>query len=191
MEIGADLGTSYNIAPRQSVAVVLDKGKRMLLSMQWGLIPHWAKEEKIANKLINARAESIAEKPSFRDSFRRRRCLIVADGFYEWRTEGGAKKPFFIGMKDGKPFGMAGLYDYWVTPEGETISTCTIITIRANELLRPIHERMPVIIAEVDYDLWLNPAVNDVRTLKELLKPYDARAMKAILVSSAVDVPNA
>jgi putative SOS response-associated peptidase YedK len=187
VSVEAELGPAFNISPRQPVAVIVEDGKRKIVSLQWGLIPHWAKDEKIANKLINARAETIAEKPSFRNSFKKFRCLIIADGFYEWQGAGLKKRPFFIFMKDGKPFGMAGLYDRWIDPHGKTVVTCTIVTTDANEFMKPIHHRMPVIIAPADYDQWLNPSFNDIVKLGRLLKPCNPELLAAYEVSVAVN----
>jgi putative SOS response-associated peptidase YedK len=184
-----EMEPGFNIAPRQPVAVIMEEGKRKIVPMQWGLIPHWAKNDKIANKLINARAETIAEKPSFRNSFKKFRCLIIADGFYEWQGAGLKKKPFFIRMKDEKPFGMAGLFDRWKDPKGKTIMTCTIVTTEANDLMKPIHHRMPVIVDPADYDLWLSPTVNDTKELGRLLKPCDPTLLEAYEVGLAVNFP--
>lgn len=187
--IESDIKASFNITPRQPVAVVMEKGQRKIVTMKWGLVPHWAKDESIANKLINARSETVTEKPSFRDSFKKRRCLIIADGFYEWQGSGMAKKPFYINMNDDKPFGMAGLYDIWTNPAGEKITTCTIITTEANDLMKPIHHRMPVILSEKDYDVWLNTEKTEENSLKSLMKPYDAEKMKAHEVGVLVNNP--
>jgi len=179
--------TNYNVTPRQPVAVIMEDGKRKIVEMSWGLIPHWAKDASIANKLINARSETVAEKPSFRDSFKSRRCLIIADGFYEWQTKDGAKKPFFIFMKDKKPFGMAGLYDHWKDQGGKVITTCTIITTEANEFMKALHHRMPVIINPKDYDQWLDPAEKDASKINALMKPREPGDMDAYEVSTVVN----
>src|SRR5437868_9059552 len=160
-EVASDLKASYNIAPTNQVAVIVSDGKKRLIQVRWGLVPSWAKDLAIGNKLINARAETITEKASFRNAFKKRRCLVVADGFYEWQKIGDGKRPVYIRLKSGKPFGMAGLYEVWRSPEGEELMTCAIITKEANELMRPIHERMPVIIAKDNEDLWLDPQVQD------------------------------
>jgi putative SOS response-associated peptidase YedK len=188
-EIESDVQPSYNIAPRQPVAVIMEEGKRKIVTMKWGLIPHWAKDATIADRLINARSETVEEKPSFRDSFKKRRCLIIADGFYEWQGSGLSKKPFFIFMKDERPFGMAGLFDYWTNPEGEKAITCTIVTTEANEIMKPIHHRMPVILAPDDYDLWLNPAETEATKIKALMKPYNAELLMAREVGLLVNNP--
>lgn len=180
---------NYNVAPRQPIAVIMEDGKRKIVEMLWGLVPRWAKDASIANKLINARSETVAEKPSFRDSFKSRRCLIIADGFYEWQTKDGIKKPFYIYMKDKKPFGMAGLYDLWKDENGKEITTCTIITTEANEFMKSLHHRMPVIISPENYNHWLDPAERDTSKIGSLMKPWDSNEMDAyevgILVNSA------
>ena len=192
VEIG-DLPASYNIAPSQSVAAIwqlpdLDPQLRWL---RWGLIPAWAKDPKIGYKLINARAETVAEKPLFRAAFWQRRCLIPADGFYEWEHVEGSrqKQPYFIGLQDERPFAFAGLYERWNSPDGETIDTCTIVTTAANEVIAPIHDRMPVILATQEYAQWLDPGVGGIDRLPALLDPYPAAEMKIYPVSSLVNSP--
>jgi putative SOS response-associated peptidase YedK len=168
----------YNIAPTQDAPVLRQrrepKGERTLQMLRWGLIPSWAKDTKIAAKLINARAESIAEKPSFRSAFRRRRCLVPADGFYEWRAEGTRKQPYLIARRDREPFAFAGLWERWTPkePDADSASTdsFTIITADANALLKPLHVRMPVILAPADYGIWLDPEAAEADLLA-LLKP--------------------
>lgn len=187
--VEAGLKPNYNVAPRQPVAVIMEDGRRKIVEMQWGLVPHWAKDGSIANKLINARSETIAEKPSFREPFKSRRCLIIADGFYEWQAKDGAKKPWFVFMKDKRPFAMAGLYDRWRNNEGKVITTCTIITTEANEFMKPLHHRMPVIIGPRDYDLWLDPAEKDTAKISALMKPWGAGTMDAHEVSPVVNSP--
>jgi putative SOS response-associated peptidase YedK len=188
-EIDSDVHPSFNITPRQPIAVIMEKGKRKIVTMRWGLIPHWAKDETISNKLINARSETIAEKPSFRDSFKYRRCIIIADGFYEWQGTGSDKKPFFICMKDEQPFGMAGLFDYWTNPKGEKEITCTIVTTEANEVMAPIHHRMPVILSPNDYDQWLNPEETNTEKIKILMKPCDPELLATRQVGLLVNNP--
>lgn len=187
--VESDVQPSYNIAPRQPIAVVMEKGQRKIVTMKWGLVPHWAKDEAIANKLINARSETVTEKPSFRDSFKKRRCLIIADGFYEWQGSGMTKKPFFICMKDEAPFGMAGLYDVWTNAVGEKVTTCTIITTEANEIMKPIHHRMPVILDVKDYDVWLDMEKAADAALQRILKPCESGLLKAFEVSLSVNNP--
>ena len=185
----------YNIAPTQSVPVVRreENGNRELAMMRWGLIPSWAKDAALGAKMINARSETVAEKPSFRSAFKNRRCLIPADGFYEWRTEDGRKQPFRIGMKGGAPFAFAGLWERWTAKaasrgieEGQEVETFTIITTEANDRLRPIHHRMPVILPPEDHARWLDPA-NDSDNLLALLRPYPADPMAFYRVSTAVN----
>jgi putative SOS response-associated peptidase YedK len=185
----ADIPPSFNIIPRQPIAVIMEEGKRKIVSMQWGLIPHWAKEDKIANKLINARSETITEKPSFKNSFKKHRCLIIADGFYEWQGAGLSKRPFYFCRKDETPFGMAGLFDKWISPDGKIVTTCTIITTEANEIMKPIHHRMPVIIEPENYDIWLNPIETDTEKLRRFLEPCNPDNLKTFQVSLLVNSP--
>jgi putative SOS response-associated peptidase YedK len=176
----------FNIAPGQQVmAVILDGEKNRLGEFKWGLVPSWAKNEKIGYKMINARAETVAEKPAFRSSFKRQRCLIPADGFYEWKVIDGDKQPMRIQLKDEGIFSMAGLWETWVSPEGTIISSCTIITTTPNELMVDIHDRMPVILMPEDEKHWLDKDQNP-KDLKELLRPYSAESMRAYPVSKAV-----
>ncbi len=189
-ENGCDLGASYNIAPTQPIAVIQEaSGIRRLVTLRWGLIPSWAKDSAIGNKMINARAETLAQKPSFRQAFKKRRCLIVADGFYEWQKRGGAKIPLYIRLKSGEPFGFAGLYEYWTSPEGTSIGTCAIITTEANELMRPIHNRMPVILPKERHALWLDPTIEDDTLLLPLLQPLASDEMEAYEVSRIANSP--
>jgi putative SOS response-associated peptidase YedK len=146
--------------------------------MRWGLIPAWADDTSIGNRLINARAETVSTKPAFRQAFRYRRCLIPADGLYEWKKEGNKKKPVYIGRKDGEPFAFAGLWEEWER-EGEIIETFTIITTEPNELMAEYHDRMPVILDRKDYDLWLNPEVQDPKMLELLLRPCPSEELTA------------
>lgn len=187
-----DLEPQYNTAPTQMVGAVLyDKecDKRQFQQLRWGLIPSWAKDAGMGAKLINARAETVAEKPAFRAAFKRQRCLVVADGFYEWQQHEGKKQPFYFRLQDGQPFGFAGLWEQWKSPEGEKIASCTILTTIANELLQPIHHRMPVILQQQDYDLWLNPQVQTPEPLQQLLHPYPSETMTAHAVSTIVNNP--
>lgn len=183
----------YNIAPTQSVATILQTAKnRQFKMLHWGLIPSWAKDTKISSKLINARAETVAEKPSFRSAFRQRRCLILADGFYEWQQqENKQKQPFYFRMSDQSPFAFAGLWEHWNAQEtGETIESCTIITTESNDLMKSVHNRMPVILEPKNYDLWLDPEVKKSELLQPLLNPYPAEEMTAFAVSKAVNKPS-
>ena len=162
----------YNIAPTQQVLTVTNRESRQAEYMRWGLIPSWAKEPSIGNRMINARSETLAQKPSFRNALQRRRCLVLADGFYEWQNMGKAKRPMRVVLKSRKPFAFAGLWESWRSPEGDTVRSCTIVTTGANDLLRPIHERMPVILHKETEKYWLEQHLNDISTVKELLKPY-------------------
>ncbi len=184
-----ELAPRFNIAPSQAVAVVANQPERVLDLFQWGLIPAWAKDPKIGNKLINARAETLAEKPSFRTALKRRRCLVVADGFYEWKKESASKTPMYIQLKDGRPFAFAGLWEVWQPPEGGVVKTCTIITTEPNALLATIHNRMPAILRPQAYDAWLTPGELPTDKAMALLKPYDTAQMKATAVSSRVNSP--
>lgn len=185
----------YNIAPSQPVAAVriARDGVRELVPLRWGLIPHWAKEAKTDYSTINARAESVATKPAFRDAFRRRRCLIPADGFYEWQVRPGSKlkQPWYVTLRDGEPFAFAGLWERWEPRPGlagEAVESCTILVTDANELVRPIHDRMPVMLDPADYETWLRPT-HDLSALHALLKPYPAQAMTAWKISTRVNNP--
>jgi putative SOS response-associated peptidase YedK len=185
----AALKPRYNIAPTQPVAVIPNQEPRKLELFQWGLIPAWAKDPKIGNSLINARAETVAEKPAFRAAFKRRRCLILADGFFEWKKEGKAKTPMHIQMKGGQPFAFAGLWEVWSTPDGSTVPTCTILTTTANELVQSIHDRMPVILPPEAFGIWLTPGELAASEGLALLKPFAADAMTARAVSTLVNNP--
>jgi putative SOS response-associated peptidase YedK len=188
------LEARFNIAPSQPVPVVRmtpghEPPQRQLVLLHWGLIPSWADDPAIGNRLINARAETAADKPSFRTALRRRRCLVVADGFYEWQRIDRRRQPFWIGMRDDKPFGFAGLWESWEGPDHSAIESCTILTTEANDLVRPIHDRMPVIVEEADYSRWLDPAVDRPEPLRPLLRPYPSGPMTAYPVSSQVNNP--
>jgi len=180
---------SYNIAPSQDILLVVNDGKRLLVKSRWGFVPSWSKELSAGYKMINARAESVADKPSFRQAFQNQRCLVVADGFYEWKKEGTTKRPFYIRLKSGKPMGFAGLYNVWKSPEGEQICTSTIITTDANELLHPLHGRMPVITPPGAYDIWLDPMIHDKALLQAVLKPYASEALDTYEVTPKVNSP--
>ena len=186
-----ELSSRYNIAPSQAIAVVRylqGKKNRQLDSLRWGLIPHWAKDMKIGYRMINARSETLAQKPSFRAAFKKRRCLIVADGFYEWKHAGRIKEPFYIQLENGTVFGFAGLWESWKSPDGNIVESCTVITTSANELIRKIHDRMPVILLPEDYDTWLQDSTPELR-LQQLLAPYPAEEMEMYRVSSEVSSP--
>ncbi len=178
-----------NIAPTQEVAAVRlgDDGARHFVSLRWGLIPSWAKDASFGAKTINARGETLAEKPAFCDAFRHRRCLIAADGFYEWKTEAGAKQPYRIARDDGAPFGFAGLWARWdKAPDGAPLETCSIVTTDANELLRAIHHRMPVILDPADFTAWLDPGTSPAEA-QALLRPCPPDRLVAYRVSRRVN----
>jgi len=179
----------FNIAPTQPVLAIPNDDKLTADFFIWGLIPMWAKDPDVGSRLINARGETLGEKPSFRGSYRHKRCLILADGFYEWKVPTGkkAKTPYYIHMIDRKPFAMAGLWDHWESPDGSTIKTCTIITTTPNELMEKIHDRMPVILHPRDYAKWLNSAPQTPEQLQPLIKPFPAEAMSAYPVSTLVN----
>jgi putative SOS response-associated peptidase YedK len=180
---------SYNIAPTQNIVIVKKDGTRILTHCRWGFLPSWAKDPGMAHRMINARAETVADKPAFRNAFRNQRCLVIADGFYEWKKE-KVKTPVYIRLKSKKPFGFAGLYSLWVSPEGEEICTCTIITTESNELVASIHDRMPAIISKDNYDTWLDPNEYDTKKLLPFLKPYASNKMELYTVSRKVNSPS-
>jgi len=179
----------YNIAPSQPVAVITNEQPDELTFHKWGLVPSWSKDISIGNKMINARGETIAEKPSFRSAFKRRRCLIPADGFFEWRQKGGGKEPLFIHMNDRKVFAMAGLWEVWNSPEGDELRTCTIITTTPNSLMEPIHNRMPVILHPDDYAVWLAQDEQPSGLLQALIRPFEPDDMTFYPVSTFVNRP--
>lgn len=189
---GAETGPRYNIAPSQPIAVVANTGENTLDFFQWGLIPSWAKDPKIAYKLINARAETAAEKPSFRAAFKRRRCLIFTDGFYEWYAVPGhdKKQPVYIHMKSGEPFAFAGLWEQWHSPNGDQLFTCTILTTSPNDVMKPYHNRMPVILDDGDFATWLVPSEMPREELQPLLVPYPyEKRLEVYPVSRDVNSP--
>jgi putative SOS response-associated peptidase YedK len=179
----------FNIAPSQPVPVVRLARGRELVWLRWGLIPAWAKDPAIGNRLINARAETVAEKPAFRAALRRRRCLVAADGFYEWQRTGKRKQPYFIRLRDDRPFAFAGLWESWEAPDSSQIESCTLLTTEPNELMRPIHDRMPVILPADGYRVWLDPAMEKPERLLPLFRPYPAEEMTAEPVSTFVNSP--
>ncbi len=184
------LDDRYNIAPTQPVAAVraTDEGRELAL-VRWGLIPSWSKDAKIGYKFINARSETVAEKPSFRSAFKQRRCLIPASGFYEWQKQGtGSKQPYFICPREGELFSFAGLWERWHDPEGEEVETCTILTTTANDLMKPIHDRMPVILDPSSEEQWLDPRAS-ADALRFLLVPYTSEGMEARPVGLWVNNP--
>ena len=181
---------SYNIVPTQMALTVTNGGGRHASYMRWGLIPSWAKSASVGSRMINARAETVAERPSFRTALRRRRCLVLADGFYEWQRTGSKSRPMRIMMASGEPFAFAGLWDAWRDPKGELVRSCTIITTAANDLLSPIHDRMPVILPREMEPLWLDHDVQDPADLGDILTPYPAGPMKVYEVSTLVNSPS-
>ena len=184
-----DFSPRDNIAHTQQLLAIRQRdGSSEAPFLHWGLVPSWADDPSIGNRMINARAESVADKPSFRSAFKRGRCLIVADGFYEWQKTGKAKQPFYIRLKQDHPFAFDGLAEHWHRGE-QTIDSCTIITTDANELMAPIHDRMPVILAPEDYDRWLDPQFQDKEKLLGLLRPFPADRLQAIPVSTLVNSP--
>jgi putative SOS response-associated peptidase YedK len=180
----------YNIAPTQDILGVFGSSDRREMTFyKWGLIPSWAKDASMGAKLINARSETVTEKPSFREAFKKRRCIIPADGFYEWQITGSKKQPFFFRMRDELPFGFAGLWERWQGKGGEVLNSCTILTTEANEALRPVHDRMPVILHPEDYELWLNADVRKLDLIKGMLQPYPAEEMVGYAVSTSINSP--
>lgn len=182
---------SYNIAPSQMVLAVINDGKANRMGyLKWGLIPPWAKDLSIGNRLINARAETLAEKPSFKNAFRKKRCLIIADSFYEWRRhEDKTKTPMRIKLKSDGLFALAGIWEQWKSPEGEAIFSCSVITTTPNQLMTDIHDRMPVILHPENEKTWLNPAITDTKFLQQFFVPYDEAQMEAYEVSPLVNSP--
>lgn len=181
----------FNIAPSQQVLAVREAGEegRSLSPVRWGLVPHWAKDMSMGSRMINARAETIHEKPAFRQAIRTRRCIIPASGFYEWRATASGKTPHYITMRDGSPMAFAGIWDVWKSPEGERVETCAILTTSPNSLMATIHDRMPVILHQGEFTLWLDRTIDDPQTLQRLYQPYPAELMQEWQVSTAVNSP--
>ncbi len=180
----------YNIAPSQPVVTIRQDARepvRRFSSMRWGLIPSWAKDPGMGYKTINARAETVATTASFREPFRSQRCLLPADGFYEWKREGKTKQPYCFEVGDGELFAFAGLWDRWTDPQGVPVETCTILTTAANCLLANIHDRMPVILGPDHHDLWLDPAFRNTSTLSEMLQPFESARMRKYAVGTRVN----
>lgn len=177
-DVSVHFSPSRNVSPGQHIpALVRLDNQNRLVTYLWGLIPFWAKDPSIGTKLINARSETIAQKPSFKNTFLQRRCLIPADGFYEWKMEGKKKIPYSFYMKSGAPFLFAGLYEKWTAPDKKSVETCTIITTQANSVVEPIHDRMPVIVPKESQAFWLEAQNNDVSKLQDILKPYPAEEL--------------
>jgi len=184
-----NLGPRYNIAPTQEVPIVRltrEGDGRELITARWGLVPYWADDLKIGNRLINARAETIERTPAFREAYQRRRCLVPADGFYEWRRAGKQKQPLLIRRRDQAPFAFAGLWERWRQPDGQILRSCTIVTCPPNALVAEVHDRMPVILAATDHARWLDPAAGEGRAL---LRPCPAEWLEAVAVSPRVNSP--
>jgi putative SOS response-associated peptidase YedK len=184
-----DWSPHYNIAPTQSVPVIRQNPKepvRELSLMRWGLIPSWAKDSSVAAQ-INARSETASVKPAFRDSLKSRRCLIPADGFYEWQRTGKAKQPYCFEVNDGELFAFAGIWDRWKDSNGTVLETCSLLTTTPNAVTAAVHDRMPAILDPDNYDLWLDPGMRDFRMVSEMLKPYDARQMRSYPVSTRIN----
>ena len=180
----------YNVAPTDGVAAVRirrESGAREPVLLQWGLVPNWAEDARIGARMINARAETLAAKPAFRDAFRLRRCLVLADGFFEWQLVDGRKQPHFVRMRDGTAFGFAGLWERWEDDRYGPIESCTIITTEPNELVRPLHNRMPAIVMPADHDHWLDPRIRSGQDLRPLLRPFPAALMESYPVSTLVN----
>lgn len=190
MTIDWTLPLEFNIAPTQMVTAVrvARDGRRELCQLRWGLVPHWADDPTDGNRMINARAESVATKPAYREAFQARRCLVVADGFYEWQKNGRRKQPYYIRLKDNRPFGFAGVWEWW-SKAGQRIESCSIITTQANELVASIHDRMPVIVPPEAYELWLSSETREIELLQSLLRPYRASEVVAHPVSARVNRP--
>jgi putative SOS response-associated peptidase YedK len=188
-EVTAEYRLSNNISPGQQIPAVIHDNKIRLVIFRWGLIPSWAKDPKIGHQCINAKAETVAEKPSFRSAFKKRRCLVVATGFYEWQVRGAHKQPMWIGLKNQRPFAFAGLWEHWTSAEGQPLETCTIITTEPNDLMAPIHNRMPVILSPTSYDQWLDPTFQQIALLNALLRPYPSKELTAYPVSTLVNNP--
>ena len=185
-----DWSPHYNVAPTQPVPVIRQSPKepvRELSLIRWGLIPSWAKDSSVAAKMINARAETASTLPAFRDAFKSRRCLIPADGFYEWKKTGTAKQPYCFEINEGELFAFAGLWDRWRDSNGNVLETFSILTTTPNAVTSPVHDRMPVILEPDGYDLWLDPGMRDVSAASECLKPYDALQMRCHPVSSRIN----
>lgn len=185
-----EISPRYNIAPTQEVVTILSSDAHPnphLAFLRWGLIPSWAKDESIGSRMINARAETLAEKPSFKRLLRSKRCLVIADGFYEWKHVDGKKVPMYITLKNNEPFAFAGLWDTWKSPEGEPIRSCTLITTTPNEVVAPIHDRMPAILLPQAREVWLDRDFQDEQALEHWLTPYPAAQMTAWEVSRKVN----
>jgi putative SOS response-associated peptidase YedK len=185
LDEAVDLAPRYNIAPGTDIPAIRHSpdGKRVMHLLRWGLVPHWAKDPSMGAKLSNARGETIAEKPSFRDAFKRRRCLVPADGFYEWKAEGRLKQPYYFSMKSGEPFALGGVWESWRAPDGSILRTCCLITTGPNEIMLPVHDRMPVIVSPDDHEAWLTAESRDAL---ELIRPFPNDEMQSWAVGKRV-----
>jgi putative SOS response-associated peptidase YedK len=186
---GIDIKPSYNITPGQNIVLVTGQGGKNIVLCKWGFIPSWSKDPSIGNRMINARSETVAEKTAFRGAFRKQRCLIAANGFYEWRKTGSGKTPVYISLRNRGIFGFAGLYSTWISPERRKICTTTILTTNANKVLKNIHDRMPVIISRENESIWLDYTIADKEALEPLLKPYPSEEIRLTEVSKYVNSP--
>jgi len=182
-----DLKPNYNAAPTQNLPVILNSEPTTINLCRWGLIPFWAKEERIGNGMINARAETLLQKPSFRTPFKKQRCLVLADGFYEWKRTSDRKIPHRISMRDHEPFAFAGIWEVWKTPDGEDVKTFSIITTEPNELMKPLHHRMPVIMKQENEEKWLQEI--DISEAQKMLEPYPFEDLEAYPISTLVNNP--
>ncbi len=187
-DVSCDFAANYNVAPAQNIPIVVNAGnKNRLILSRWGFLPSWAKEPGTAYSMINARAETVDSNRSYKNAFLNNRCLVVADGFYEWQRRGTVKIPYYIHLRSGDPMAFAGLYNIWTSSEGGKISTSTIVTTGANELMTQIHDRMPVILNHDNFSQWLNPEVHDKDILKPLLKSFPSDELESYQVSPQVN----
>lgn len=185
-----DWSPRYNIAPTQPIPVIRQHPKeptRQLSLMKWGLVPHWSKDASSAASTINARSETAAEKPAFRDPLKYRRCLIPVDGFYEWKRNEASKQPYCFEVNEGELFAFAGLWDGWKDAEGQWVKSCSILTTTPNAVTSAVHDRMPAILRKDDYEVWLDPGMQNVAAISELLKPYDAQSMRCYPVGTRIN----
>ncbi len=187
--VSAAFAPRFNIAPTQLAPVVTHFRARELELFQWGLVPSWARNKSVGPQLINARAESLATKPAFRDAFAKRRCLVLADGFYEWKREVGRKIPMYVRRESRRPFAFAGLWEGWLAPDGELVRSVTVVTTEPNDVMASIHDRMPVILPPDARELWLDPRIDDPARLSALLRPYAGGDLEAFSVSTLVNSP--
>ena len=183
-----DIPKHYNIAPTQTVATIVVDNKRKYQTMRWGLIPHWAKDSKISSRLINARVETVTEKPSFRNLIKQKRCLVIADGYYEWQSQKGRKQPYYFQIDKHQPFAFAGLWDTWRSPDGEIMS-CTLLTTDASAEVSPVHHRMPVIVPPQAYSQWLDPSITAPEAVLPLLNSDIYQSLSSYRVSPVVNNP--